>query len=332
MADRRARASRFSVALALALAIAGCERRARTPDWVLGAPAGAAMAISYQAGWALRQPQLATLLQRYPPAGAALEALLHKTRIDPRQETGRITLYLSAPAGPTATPAGTAATPSLSADFLIQLGGFRNPGRLQVAIADAFPAEGFLPRDRRDLPLFVVLEQAPWHIRAMADGEGRVWLGDLTALARFGDTGQDSADLAGSSGWISPGAAIQGFIRPHGLLRDTTSWLPGELARDLPRGVEAMAWGVSPGRGADALAGFELALAGSPDAIREAAAWLQRFADAAQAVPAAGPGAPAQAPELTQETRRIVLRCQLTRPQLDAAMARLELPCVQCGP
>jgi len=79
---------------------------------------------------------------------------------------------------------------------------------------------------------------------------------------------------------------------------------------------------VSPSPGADAADGFELSLAGSADAVQGAAPWLQRFL----ATTLAGPGAPGPLPEILQESRRISLRCQLSRDQLDAAMARLNQP------
>jgi len=139
----------------------------------------------------------------------------------------------------------------------------------------------------------------------LADGEGRVWLGDQAALAGLG-AGASQAALAASAGWISPGAAIQGFIRP------SASW-------NLPRGIEALAWGVTPGTAADGQNGFELSLAGTAEAIQQVAPWLQRFLAAATAMP----GAPQQAPEILQESTRIGLRCQLTQEQVDVAMAKL---------
>jgi len=304
----------FARPLLLCLALLGCEaRRAQVPDWVDSAPGAAVMAVSFQAEWAMQQPRLRTLLERFPLAGRSLDRLLTRAGINLRGETGRLTVYLLNPEPPS-SPRGVPLPPS----FLIQLGGFRDPGGLQVAIADAFPADP--AAEDRDHPLFAVLDLAPHRIRAQVDGAGRVWLGDLDVLARRSE-GRSQA-LAGAAAWISPGAAVQGFIRPALLLDDFKAELPGDLARNLPRGIESLAWGVVPGRARDALNGFELSLAGNDQAIQHAQPWLQRFLGAANALP----GVPAQAPEILQETARISLRCQLSQEQVDVAMARLDLP------
>jgi hypothetical protein len=296
-------------AVLLCLALLGCEvRRARTPDWVVSAPGGTETAISCVPAWALAPAHFQALLQGFPPAGRALAVFLERTRIDPRQETGRVTFYLSRP------------TPAAGPEVLIQLGGFRDPGRLQVAIADAFPAAGTLAVDHRDLPLFVLLDQGSRHFRAVADGDGRIWLGDLPALARLGP-GRIRAwsGLAEASAWISGAAAVQGFILPREPAAGSAAWR-------LPRGIQALAWGVTPGPTADSLHGFELALAGSRSAILGAVPWVEDFVAAAQATP----GHPAQLPDLLQERRRLGLRWRLTQAQLNVALGRLELPAVPC--
>ena len=61
---------------------------------------------------------------------------------------------------------------------------------------------------------------------------------------------------------------------------------------------------------------------GSPEGIQKVTPWLHRFVAMATALP----GAPSQAPEFLQESRRVGLRCQLTESQLEAAMARLNQP------
>ena len=306
--------------LLICLALMGCQaRRAKAPDWMLSAPAATTVAISGRAAWVLEQPHYQAILGRFPPAELTLATFLRRTHINARQDMGRVTVYVST----AAPPAGTGAP----AEFLIQMAGFRDPGGLQVAIADAFPSDGTLPMDNRDLPLFVVLEMPPYHLRAMADGEGRVWLGDLASLARLGSGGPYTwRSLAASADWINPRATIQGIIRPQDLRQAVSRKLPGELARDLPPGIESLAWGVSPGVEADDLNGFELSLTGTREAVQETASWLQRFVDITMAVP----GAPTQTPEVLQEKLRIGLRCSLTQAQVNVAMARLGQPSIPC--
>ncbi len=306
----------FARTLLVCLTLLGCQaRRGQAPDWVRSAPAAAVMAVSFRADWSMEQPRLRTLLERFPMAGRSLDLFLMRARINLRRETGRLTVYL-------VNPAKAASTPG----FLIQLGGVRDPGGLQVAIADGFPVDTKAP-DNRDHPVFVILDLPPYHIRAMADGEGRVWLGDQAMLAELGaGKSPSAAALAASSGWIGGAAAIQGFIRPQELLADYSGTLPGELARNLPRGIEAVAWGVTPGPEPDGLNGFELSLAGSGEAVQLAAPWLQRLLAAACAMQ----GPAAQWPEILQETSRIGLRCQLSQEQVDVAMAKLNQPPLPC--
>lgn len=304
----------------LSLALLGCDaRQGRVPDWVASAPTPALAAVSCRMGWALGKAHLDQLLARFPQAERALERFLERTRVSPG-EAGRITVYL-APPDPAAPPSGGAAQ---APDLVIQLGGFDDPGGLQGAIADAFPAAGIQVLDGRELPLYAVLDWDPYRFRAMADGEGRVWLGDRAALARLGGGGRVSRVVARSMAMISPDAAVQGFIRPAELLREATGSLPGELARSLPRGIESLSWGLTPGPGPRALNGFELSLGGSRGAIEEALPWLQRLAATVTAMP----GAPVQAPEFLQEKRRLGLRCQLTQDQVDLVLARLNQPAI----
>lgn len=87
--------------LLLCLTLLGCQsRRDQAPDWVRSAPAGAVVATSFRADWALEQPRLRTLLERFPLAGRSLDLFLKRARVNLR-EAGRLTVYLarSAPAG-----------------------------------------------------------------------------------------------------------------------------------------------------------------------------------------------------------------------------------------
>ena len=308
----------FARTLVLCLAVLGCDhRRPKVPDWVLSAPPAAVMALSCRAGWALEPPRLLDLLRTFPLAQRSLDLFLQRARLDLRQETGRVTVFFTRP-----EPAGSG-----QQGFLIQLGSFRDPGRLQVAVANAFPVEGALSMNNRDYPLFVITDDQPIHIRAMADGEGRIWVGDLAALAGLGArSGSTPPALAASAEWISEAAAVQGFILPQELRDDTAPRLPGELARNLPRGIESVSWGLSPAAAPETVHGFELALAGSPEAVERASSWMHRFLEAASVVP----GTPGAAPEILQESHRIGLRCRLTQDQVDMAMVKLgQLP-IRC--
>lgn len=306
----------FARSMLLSLVLLGCQaRRPQAPDWVRSAPAAAVAAVSFRADWAMEQPRLGDLLESYPLAGRSVDLLLTRARINLCQANGRLTLYLSTPSQPGLDPA-----------YLIQLSGFPDPGKLQVAIANAFAVDGLQSMDNRDHGLFVILDLASAHMRAMVDGEGRVWLGDKAALARLGEPGARNEALAASVAWTSAADVAQGFIRPPELLDDRSGRLPGQLARSLPAGIQSVAWGMSPGSGQDPFNGFELAMTGSDAAVQRVEPWMQRFLAAV----GTNPGSLAQPPELLQEAARIGLRCQLSQEQVDAAMARLNQPRLPC--
>lgn len=304
------------VLLPVLMATGGCRsRRAKAPDWVASSPAGTVMGLSGQTGWVIRQPSFQIAIAQYPLAEQILELFLRKARINPLDESGRITFYLMA------GPAGTKPDPASS--FLIQLGGFKEPQALMSALAEAFPSEGTLPVGRENLPLFVVMDVNQVHVRAATDGQGRIWLGDLSALTRIrkGDALM-TKPLEACGEWINLDAPIQCYLRPEALLSGGLVQLPPNITGELPRGIEALAWSVTPGKGPEALHRLELAMVGSPEGIQKVTPWLHRFVAMATALP----GAPAQAPEILQETRRVGLRCQLTEAQLEGAMAKLNQP------
>jgi hypothetical protein len=321
--ERRATAAPMGgVALLCAvmvLAPACHRRRATTPDWVDSAPSAAVMALSGKAGWLLEQAQFQTFLERFPLADQALDLFLKRAHINPHQETGRITLYVLGLPG--ATQAGSSAS---QAEFLVQVGGFRDQAALHVTLSDAFPVEGSLTVHRQELPLHVILDVSPYHFRAVTDSQGRVWLGDLKTLARL-----DAAPLpprnpvVRASEWISAGAPLQGFLRPQAILQGLGGRVPPDLARNLPQGIEAIAWAVTPGGTVRAASHrFELAAVGSPQGVLQVAPWVQRFVAAAATTQ--GPSSPA--PEVLQEKGRIGLRCQLGGEQVNGALSHLNLP------
>ncbi|BDU74969.1 hypothetical protein [Mesoterricola silvestris] len=311
---RRILGATLGGAAVLALALACGRQRSTAPDWVGSAPAGTVVAMSGQAGWLLEQRSFQTYLAKFPYADQTLDLFLKKARIDPHLESGRINFYvLSFPDGRTPP------------DFLIQLGGFKDQRAVQMAITEAFPAEGSLPVRKKELPVYVILDVNQFHIRAVADPGGRIWLGDLRSLARL-DSGTfpPRHPVLGATEWINARAPFQGFIQTRPMLEGLSGSVPPELARNLPQGIDALAWSVTPGDvGRNGLHRFELSITGSPEGVVQVAPWVQRFVAVASTLQGGQAG---QAPEILQERKRIGLRCQLTGEQINQALARLSQP------
>lgn len=305
---------------ALAL-LAGCgKRRTPAPDWVASAPAGTVMAVSGRAGWVIGQPGFQGLLHNVPFAEQTLDLFLKKARITPHKDTGRVSLYvLSMP-----KPGGDGKE---IPEFIIQLGGFKDQAAVNLAVTEAFPVEGSLPLNRHELPIHVILDVNQVHIRAVADAEGRIWLGDLKSLTRL-DQGFLPArhPVLKAAEWTAADAPIQGFVQAGAVLEGLAGRVPPELAQNLPKGIESLAWSVAPGD--HGLHRFDLALTGSPEAILQVVPWVQRFMAAASALQGA-PGA--QPPELLQERNRIGLRCQLSADQINQALAKVAQPALSLG-
>jgi hypothetical protein len=308
-----------AILCALVVLAPGCDRRrSQAPDWVASMPPATVMALSGRAGWILEQPEFQAFLEKFPMADQALDLFLKRAHVNPHQETGRISLYVLG------LPPATAKGPDLAqAEFLVQVGGFKDQAALNAAMVDAFPLEGSLTVGRQELPLHVVLDVTPYHFRAMTDTQGRIWLGDLRTLAKL-----DAAPLpprnpvAQAAEWINASAPFQGIVRPQPILDGLGGRVPPDLARNLPKGIDALAWSVTPGgTGPTASHRFELAATGSPQGVLEVAPWVQRFVAAASTVQGVG-----SAPDVLQEKGRIGLRCQLTGEQVNAALSRLCQP------
>jgi hypothetical protein len=310
--------------LALVSLVAGCRDRRAEPEWLRSAPGSAPAAISCPVGWTMDRTHLRAALGHHPEAARALERFLERTRIDPR-DPGRVTFYLARPEGPaSASTPPEAAGAGRAPDLVVMLSDFANPGQLQAAIADAFPlAAGEIT----DPPHYSVLDLPPFRFRALVDREGRIWLGDLDALTRMGSIRpRYRGELAAALARIGPAAWFQGFILPEPLLTDTTAGLPGELARSLPHGVAALAWGLTPGPDPAAPNHFELTLTGPRGAIQHSAGWFERLLAAAAAMP----GTPAPSADLLQENHRLGMRCQLSQEQTDLMLLKLGLPVLPC--
>jgi hypothetical protein len=294
--------------LALVSLLAGCDgRRGPAPEWVRSAPEPAVVALSCPVGWAMDRSHLGAALTLHPEAARAVERFLEQTRINPR-DPGRITFYLAPPGGP-----GASGPP----EPLVMLCGCANPGHLQAAIADAFP---LVAGETGDAPQFSLFDLPPYRFRILVDPEGRVWLGDQTVLARMGRARRRrNRELESAVARVGLQAPFQGFVLPAALLQDGTPGLPGELARSLPDGVAALAWGMTPGPDPSAPVAFELALAGTRGSIRPSGAWLQRLVAALAAMP----GTQAPTPDLLQENHRLSMRCLLTQAQADLLLLKL---------
>ena len=315
--------STAAVAGVCLLFAASCRPRVRVPAWVQSAPGDSVAALSGEAAWMLTHKEVQSLLSRDPMVERSLDLFLQKARINPRTETGRLTFHVIG------VPQGD--EPSLTKGLqhvLIQLNQFKDPIALVSALTESFPQEGSLRLQGRDWPLHVILDLETQgtkaHIRAASDEKGQLWIGSLEALTRMAaKTGLETQpEAALAAEWINAKAPFQGYLQPEALLGGLRQAMDGAVLKDLPQGVTALFWSVTPAADKEQPLRFELALAGTPEGINQVAPWLQRLVAAANAVQAA-PGA---APELLQEKRRIGLRCSLTADQLKLVMEKLGQP------
>jgi hypothetical protein len=326
---RRPAANLIPVAVALVCLpfATSCRPKPRVPGWVQAAPGGSVAAFSGEAAWMLTHKDVQSLIAREPMVERALDLFLQKARINPRTETGRVTFHVIG----VPQQGGQTIQEGLQKGLeqvLIQFNQFKDPAALMSALTESFPQEGSLHLQGRDWPLYVILDfeakGTKAHIRAASDEQGQIWIGSLEALngmaSREGLSSQPDAALAAE--WISARAPFQGYFQPETLLGGLRRHAESSLLRDLPQGVNALFWSVTPSAEKDQPIRFELSVAGTPEGINQVAPWLQRLVAAANAVQSA-PGA---APELMQEKRRIGLRCAFTPEQLKLVMEKLGQP------
>jgi hypothetical protein len=307
-----------------------CRPRTRVPNWVMAAPSDSLASFSGEAGWMLTHREVQSLIAREPMVERALDLFLQKAHINPHLETGRVTFHI------TGMPLkGESSLQRGLEHVLIQLNQFKDPAALVGALADSFPQEGNIRIQGRDWPLYVILDvetgETKAHIRAASDEKGQVWIGSMEALTRLAsrDALGTVPDAARAAEWINPRAPFQGYLQPEALLSGLKKNLEGSIVKDLPQGVSALFWSITPADDKDQPVKFELALAGTPEGINQVAPWLQRLVAAVNAVQAA-PGA--AAPELMQEKRRVGLRCSLTTQQLKLVMEKLGQPWFSFSP
>jgi hypothetical protein len=322
---RRPAAILISAAAAVAclpLALS-CRPKARVPGWVKVAPGDSVAAFSGEAGWVLTHKDVQSLLARDPMVERALDLFLQKAHINPRTETGRVTFHVVG-----VPEKGVESIRQGLEHVLIQLNQFRDPVALVAALAESFPQEGSLRLQGRDWPLHVILDLevrgTKAHIRAASDEKGQIWIGSLEALSRLATEAALDAkpDAALAAEWISPRAPFQGYLQPDAVIGGLRKSLDITALKELPQGIHAIFWSITPATEKDQPLRFELALAGTPEGINQVTPWLQRLVAAANAVQSA-PGA---APELMQEKRRVGLRCTLTPEQVRLVMEKLGQP------
>lgn len=311
------------VAAALLGAVACKPKSSKAPAWVQGIPEEALTSVSGQAGFILANKQLQGAITKSPLAEQMLDLFLQKAQIKAQTETGRITFHLLEL--PNASE-GAKGMESMGGSFLIHLSGFRNPQALQAAVTESFPAEGFLRVRGEDWPQFVIMDLQQGgkqlHLRVVADSQGNLWLGDVTALARMGAKSlADRPGVVAAAQWLTPDLKLQGAIRPEPLLGGLKRQLPAEWVRELPEGVDTILWGAGPQ--ADGTTwNFEIVLGGEAKAIGQVTPWLQRLGAALDAVRPQG-----QAPvQILQEGRRAGLKATLDPAQLEGALGKLGLP------
>ena len=325
------RTTAFKLSLAMVAVCVGaglaCRPKAKVPSWVNSAPAESLAAFSGEAGWMLTRKEIQSLISREPMVERALDLFLQKAHINPATESGRVTFHLLGL--PKAEEGGLQKGLEHA---LIQLTQFKDPMALLGALAEAFPQEGSLRLQGRDWPLYVILDVEAQgtkaHIRAASDEKGQIWIGSLEGLQRMasgqGLSTQPDAVLAAE--WINARAPFQGYLQPDALLGGLRKSLDESVLKDLPQGVHALFWSITPGAEGDPKREppiqFELALSGTPEGINQVTPWIQRLVAATNAIQG-GPGA---APELMQEKRRVGLRATLTSEQLKLIMEKLGQP------
>jgi hypothetical protein len=268
----------------------------------------------------LEQPQFQTQLAKFPLAEQSLELFLKKARISPHGETGRVTLFILDSVLEANAQKGSVKTPA----FLLQFQGFRDPRSLQIAVAESFPVEGTLQVRGTDLPLHVVLDFNQTHIRVLTDLDGTIWLGELSSLTSLSAKSllPRKHPVLSALAWIDPSAPLQGFLRPDELLKDLSGQLPEDISRELPKGIECLAWSVKPGSGDPPLYALEISITGTQESIQQATPWLQRIVAIATSIRSSS----TTPPELLQERHRAVLRCQLSWDQVNQVLSKLKQP------
>ena len=319
------------VAAAVLVALPSCRTSgSKAPSWLQSAPVNCSMAISGQVGWLLENPEFQSAITRVPVAEQVLDLFLKKAKIHPEGETGRITFFIFD------IPKGKENPEEMAADFLLQFDGFKDPRALQMALAESFPPEGSLVLDKKDCPLFVMMDISHVKIRALVDPQQRILIGDLRALGRRASQGTiaqkpKASRALGAGEWIDPTAPIAGYVNPDALMAGFGHRLPGEVVKEFPKGLESLVWSVTPAKDSKdpkAPHRLELAIGGSPEGISQASHWVQRLVAAASQL-----GVQQQlAPVLMQEKTRVGVRYSASNEQINAILGSFGQPWTFAAP
>ncbi len=314
----------FALATAVLVAFPGCRAKgSKAPAWLQATPVNCSMAISGQVGWLLENPEFQSAMSRFPLAEQTLDLFLKKAKIHPEGETGRITFFVFD------LPKDKGKPEDMAGDFLLQFDGFKDPQTLQMALAESFPPEGSLVLDKKECPLYVMMDINKVKIRALVDPEQRILIGDLRALGRRASQGTlahgPAVHALGAGEWIDGTAPIAGYVNPDALIARLGNKLPGEVAKEFPKGLESLVWSVTPAKNPKdpkAPHRLELAIGGSPEGINQASHWMQRLVAAASQL-----GAQQQlAPVLVQEKTRVGIRYSASNEQLNAILGSFGQP------
>ncbi len=311
--------------LVTSLLVPACRSKGeRQPTWVTTAPGDAVFAFSGSLGWALQQPSFQSTLHKVPALEQVLELFLKQARINPATESGRVSLFVLS--GIKDLDLKNPNPEDLAKNVILALSDFKDPKSLMTAMAEAFPPEGSLMVKGREYPLHVILDINTWHARALLDDRGQVWLGELTTLSRLTKSSSLPKPLGAATAWLSKASAFQGFMsmdlisKQMNDLKQAIGKDRNPLALELPHGIEALAFSVSPLPGRQDAHRFELILTGTPEGIHDTGPWVNRLMGGASSL---GGGAGLPAPELVQEKTRIAMRCPMTVEQIDALLNRL---------
>ena len=309
----------FALVAAVLMSFPGCRTKgSKAPSWLQSAPVNCSMALSGQVGWLLENPEFQSAMTRVPLAEQTLDLFLKKAKIHPEGETGRITFYVFD------IPKDKGNPEDMAADFLLQFDGFKDPRALQMALAESFPPEGSLVVDKKDCPLFVMMDVNRVKIRALVDPQQRILIGDLRALGRRANQGTlaqgaKASWALGAGEWIDATAPIAGYVNPDALIGGIGNKLPSKMANEIPKGLRSLVWSVTPAKDRNdpkAVHRLELAIGGSPDGIAQASHWVQRLVAAASQI-----GARQQlAPVMMQEKTRVGVRYTASNEQLKAIL------------
>ena len=317
-------------AVVLALLPACRAQGSKSPSWLQSTPLNCSMAISGQVGWLIENPEFQSTIARFPMAEQTLDLFLKKAKIHPEGETGRITFFIFD------IPKEKGRPEDMAADFLLQFDGFKDPRALQMALAESFPPEGSLVLDKKDCPLYVLMDINKVKIRALVDPQQRILIGDLRALGRRASQGTlaqgpKAAHALGAGEWIDATAPIAGYVNPDALMAGIGNKLPGEVVKAFPPGLESLVWSVTPAKDLKDLKAshrLELAIGGSPEGINQASHWIQRLVAAASQL-----GVQQQlAPVLIQEKTRVGIRYSASNEQLNAILGSFGQPWVFVDP